>query len=1175
MFMTKRAAILCQKLKDLGEGWLNSDETTLLRAYVTYVLQCANATEAITEDMFFRFPEPGLPESLSNEFASYEFGEFLTTIVPNVVGDCQRIRRMLEERRLASSTTDFKHLANLSKDTVKTMAISFAILFIKDFFQNLLADKETKSKITAELFVAYRKECRARKMPAIIEMIDFNDLVECTLLLRQDNSLTLLSSPASSNAYSAFGSLFSALKYSREEITSFLLDCYIPSGADIPKPTQIHFTRIDEDERKKITETIRGVLLDVPSPIEALAISESAIKPGAKNTFRPSDAPVELSLIANTFMAEAAGMASTKEECLIIFPSALFVMKWAENPYLTNKKVTFVIPSEQARQLLEETYNGESHRYTDRYYKFKFISLADWLQTIDQTKTIYATFVLVFENHIEDLKITGIAHQLQGIQNTLLDALLPNATLYAISPEKYLDKHLDGSESILRQCALHKNASFSIDEAVAIPRKGQKEDSPGFSSLNKAQKLFWRATSSKTDRLTKITFLRNDTRVIDALYCFRIEWQRNGRMLTQECAKSYVIDLADKASKHQGETLRSYCRKPHQPAKPRKDSRIPLRYSDEITLWYTVSLTSTKKHARRKLKVEVSARHFDRTSVAEETATAPPNTDEDEVIATRSRGKRGRGRNSIIEGSVVDFYLPEENATDQKYIEDFIINEYPRKKIIDTKAPENGTVKRYPREIVANVYKEELKGQNLSIRTLLFLHEELDITVVEANRGKPPILLHDILCPILDKHCDELDSDDFLNVLDETLPVRSATCFLRILKTLKNIINIANESEPGTRNMIDKLIDDESSFIRAVSKLRVALGKRHFSLDEFYRLYKAIVAKLDKKPIYYGVLIRLFTGLESNIVSSLCWNDYKHSPEYDYHYLIIYRQASGNGQKEDLDLQEDSAIRRLPLPLSLVQHLEKIRPKKKGKTNDKDLAEYNPDDTDDNPYADDETETGNNVEETKDKEITENKQEIRSASQIHIVKEENSSDGLSAVSPSKIDQAAKDIINKVFKDSPDISVIIPCDENDEGMEQSLARIRGGLIFRENMRYWLTRYCAFDIDQVSHFLGNSGVTTLGRHYVDYNCPESQYQTASKLWRLDALLKTYQNSPNPQAEIRFTQKGVSKVSGNDQYPYQIDLDISSEDAEEDVVVTVRSNHGLATCLTFTSSKEDGNG
>ena len=207
MFMTKRAAILCQKFTDLGEGWLNSDETTLLRAYVTYVLQCANATEAITEDSFFRFPEPGLPESLSNEFASYEFGEFLTTIVPNVVGDCQRIRRMLEERRLASSTTDFKHLANLSKDAVKTMAISFAIIFIKDIFLNLLVGKETKKEVAAGLFVTYRKECRVRKMPAIIEMVDFNDLVECTLLLRQDNSLTLLSSPASSNAYSAFGSL--------------------------------------------------------------------------------------------------------------------------------------------------------------------------------------------------------------------------------------------------------------------------------------------------------------------------------------------------------------------------------------------------------------------------------------------------------------------------------------------------------------------------------------------------------------------------------------------------------------------------------------------------------------------------------------------------------------------------------------------------------------------------------------------------------------------------------------------------------------------------------------------------------------------------------------------------------------------------------------------------------
>lgn len=1163
MFMTYPASTLKMRLsKFIDKNTI--DEQTLLRVYAYYAASHDEKLHYLLADDFFKimvneketFSCFDLPSALSPYFLRYDINRFITTVVPNIVGDCQKISRMIEEKKLIA-TTNFRYDRETHVNMSEELAISFAILHIKTKFTELIssgAGPENKDK--EWLYNSYLIEAKRRKFPYIAEIVYFNLLSENVLLLRQDDYLSFLTLRAYAKPFEAMSSLYNKLGLSKQELLWVLAE-----GHALTKKRVDHsiFSGMPEGpEKDSLKNDAFNIIRELPSPASTLAIGESTKKRKTRKSekeiedllsdssnvkaIHSTDAPLELSLVFNTFAAEAASIQSKKEECIIMFPSALFVMKWLDNRFVSNQNVTFVLPSEPMLLLLEASYGKDSVYRDSNGENIRFVLYEDWKRTITEEGGISARFILIFENHIETLEGIGSVQDVGVFITSKLKELSHNSTIYCLSPEKYIDER----NSILHQLIIQNDKSIAITEAVAVPRKGQREPMPAFNNSKLAQKLFWKACHIQNwKRMTQVTFLRNDSSILALFGKLGDLWDGNGRMLTQEGANRYTVNLLDKTNSPEL-SLRQFCKNPHYiEQKPRVSARKQISFSKEIDFWYTVCDASAYKAGDGppvKKKIQVVVRH-----------TKRPDAEERKNV-------RGKGQNNIIEGSIAYFYVLTTLASHEKLLEKFILKYYPIKKIYGKNESGEYYVKRYPREIISKVYQEEFKDQDLTLKTVLFIHEELDTFKLSSSKRKY-VCLHDILEPILDIHCSMLTSDDIIDAIEKTMPDRSVADHLDILAAIRKLLAESGYETDG-KTVIDSVIYDENKLTRSMSKLRSALGKKHLSLDEFIKLYTVVVKRLDSNPIYYGILIRLFTGLESNIVASLCWKDYKHDPDYDFNFFIIYRQASGNG-KIPLPLMMDSNIRRLPLSKILSSHLDMLK-KKRGRK-EKSTLLYNPDEDDEdeaseNYYHDNETDAADTSQQEKNEFVAEPKNE---PGYTYIVKDSNSSSGLEPVAPSKLDKAVKKLLEEVFGKNDELSFIIPCEDNDDGLEQNLARYRGGLIFRENLRYWLTRYCAFDVDQVSHYLGNTGATTLGRHYLDSNSIPNQYLVASKIWRLDALLLRKGNMTS-QKQIIGPKKNTLRIKANETNPIDIELDVIPTENTDNLTVTIRSDHGLAKCI-----------
>lgn len=282
-------------------------------------------------------------------------------------------------------------------------------------------------------------------------------------------------------------------------------------------------------------------------------------------------------------------------------------------------------------------------------------------------------------------------------------------------------------------------------------------------------------------------------------------------------------------------------------------------------------------------------------------------------------------------------------------------------------------------------------------------------------------------------------------------------------------------------------------------------------------------------------------------------------------------------------MENDSDIRRLPLFKTLASKLEDLRHRQKAD----DSPSYDPDDEDsEEPVENDEDEEEpvQDVEDVKepgdgedglspDKKESADKEADKSKpiGEKYIVTKFRSA-GLTPVSPHDIDEAAREVLRDCFGDADDMSFLIPCGNNEEGYEQSLAKYRGGRVFRENMRYWLMRHCMLDADQTARFLGNTGVTTLGRHYIDSNNLANQYVVASKLWRLDALLSGYGKLYAGREEIDLKPSSMNKISSDAKYPLEVDLTIEAEEDGGEFTMIVTSKHGLATIASSTEGRNE---
>ena len=81
------------------------------------------------------------------------------------------------------------------------------------------------------------------------------------------------------------------------------------------------------------------------------------------------------------------------------------------------------------------------------------------------------------------------------------------------------------------------------------------------------------------------------------------------------------------------------------------------------------------------------------------------------------------------------------------------------------------------------------------------------------------------------------------------------------------------------------------------AKIRGSLAVRSLTKEELVAVFQTITTKLEAgETAYLGVLIRLLTGLESNIVCALKWGDFEEIADYGIYRLVVAHQVTNDGE---------------------------------------------------------------------------------------------------------------------------------------------------------------------------------------------------------------------------------------------------------------------------------------
>ena len=695
------------------------------------------------------------------------------------------------------------------------------------------------------------------------------------------------------------------------------------------------------------------------------------------------------------------------------------------------------------------------------------------------------------------------------------------ATIYGISPEYSLRK----TGTIINSFASDAGRKFCISDIIAIPRKGQNEDVQQMAA-SQTKKLVWRASSSNTSNFTNLLFLQNGKEIASKIDQAGFYMKNNTRILAIENTKPIEFDLNNFMDSNL--TLRQYIRSLNRPTTAIKENAKPIHFSKEITFWYTIAEGPYKTY-RTKKKATVSVRHI----LLQQNTDIGVNNTENNI--------RGLGKHRTIKGTKVDLYPEASIVYDTEALHDFILWKYPY--YIVNRTPTGATSRRNEkpvRKYISDAYKEEITGSEITLKTFLYINEDIDVRIFppedaetlaetsskgkrkkkEAKQILKPVYLHDILAPIGDKFVRELEYDDFTSCLEDSqLLSDSNGLYLKSIKAIRNMLNHAMANAFCDTNVITEATKDDQALTSAMNRLRAALVKKHFTAKEFKSLYKKILSKLDgTNPEYLGVLIKLFTGLESHAICALEWSDFKKVTDYGFFQLHIYRQLPGNGI-EPIPLESDSSIRCIPCSPLLGRILDEYAPRRGAAKQD-----------------------GSSKQNEK----------------RYILSWTKQSGAANPIKPPDLDKITRDLLNDEFGNKQTLFTLLSA-EDGNGAEVDLSNYKGS-IFRENIRYWTTMRCGFDIDEVAHILGNEKPTVLGRYYRDFNNDATQYMMYSKLARMDALLEYY-NKPYAglkSLDIPSGRTSDYEIKAESQTPLQLEISVNSEKPE---TITLSCHHGFS--------------
>lgn len=249
----------------------------------------------------------------------------------------------------------------------------------------------------------------------------------------------------------------------------------------------------------------------------------------------------------------------------------------------------------------------------------------------------------------------------------------------------------------------------------------------------------------------------------------------------------------------------------------------------------------------------------------------------------------------------------EKRSIPSAQIENWLKNEYPYDNVIKVQKAVSDTIERM------------YLGRPLSIKSCVYSYMDYGDKIAKGES--------DYLRSIADSDLGEMRLDRISTErLDDYLVSFSEKDYdislVRVLRILEDVFDCGIKRSHCRYNPVLSIDPVKKERYEELSEVRSAVGKRFLTLDEI----RAIVRKCrweikEGHTQYIAVLIRLLTGLETDIIAALTWRDFivTKDGEKELFQLRVEKQISRD--KKVIPFQRKEHVRTIPLTSLLVKIL--------------------------------------------------------------------------------------------------------------------------------------------------------------------------------------------------------------------------------------------------------------
>ena len=997
------------------------------------------------------------------EFRKFSFEEFLRFIVPDLITDISSFMRIFQEY-FDSDICQITHFI-----------IRIRVLMYTQTGENKLHDNDnsTASEVADRIYSRYSSDAKNVEYP-----------IEKSIFLKLYLSINLFTVYADEHlkiktiGYKAedldtvIDIFYNQLELSREQQFDVCKAFYIlkrPVNFFVGNEKLQPFTRIkDTSERIKLYKKALTILAKIPPADAVSAISvrrKQQLQKTVKFTnqvYSPNDVPIENSLVYSLFTSTVGPVSDENEAVTILLPSVFFARKWLSDRLLTKQKVCFVFENSAVCDLIDYHYHNKNYM-RNAGSNVAFLSLDDWKNKISSgEQTIRNEKVLAFFCG-KALSVQNDIYNLLYKQNCRIELFLVLGSSEFDSAKSPFSTAFSDGRFVFHSIEL-------IPQGInnsAYPHRKMIVQAEIASTLFEEKKSFYITADTLNHDMKIQTIARSTLKPVEV-------GQDDLNLLNISIRKLFEKEMLTRKSvdKH-------------------KLPAISFPFTPDINIWY--SKTYPKGNLKRP-RLEAYFCEF------------------------ASEGKAERG--FADRGNVLKETRKHITKLTESEITYWLNNIYPFENVRQRRSKNKEEISDTDvflsvREAAIEYYSSKLQGENIALKTFWYLYPNLeDYFYSDGKKYLGQMMLFTELGVL---RIQDITPAEVEEILENSFPADSDTALLQKFKIISKVIDIAKEFGYCFDNPLEQELRDIKKADKLFAQVRKALTKKHFTKAEFQRLFSSVTEGLyNGKTEYLGVLLRLLTGMSSNIICALKWKNIVSLPEYGIKKIVTEKQLvnDGSGAKGFESLEDYLCF---PCSDVLAYYLETVY---------KLTREKHPafSDIGDWPGI---------------RDLEDDKQ--RGANRYYP--------------PRELDKLCKELIKCL--QLPDNIIAIP--DNADGTKETNLNKYGGDFLRENFRFWTLSFAGMTNDETAYLIGNTPETTFGRYYCDYLNDASQYLMYVKLRRIDALLLSAEKFSTVKESTSHGEFGKTIVT--DACPTEMQLRLSLPNNSTRVDVKLESKFAMS--------------